>query len=341
MAPRKPSVFFAIPCGDFYRMQATIIEEVAEATQIDAIIAEDDVHTKGLWAKITDGIVSADRFMADVSSGSPNILLELGYAIDRKGEGDVGIFISNAVEEPSDLRGFVLQKYSSLNDFQNRLITWLSQTFPNLEPPNIDRPICDDISFQDDFLDLDGFHRSWSVPPGAAYHHSHEGLHFSNAHFPLLTTQLTLLHDSEFKFTARIDRRQIGWAVRGTRHRGKLLPSFCVMFTLDEEGLLTPHIFSEQMLGSSELGHYHRFDAERMIIDLNRDEDGWFEITTRTEGSMIEVSHDGSVVFTADLSAAPYAEVYSSFTAHDGQVGFRCHPDEEATVRQVVVRLLR
>jgi hypothetical protein len=40
--------------------------------------------TKDLWASIREEIDRADVFLADTSSGRPNIPLELGYAIARK-----------------------------------------------------------------------------------------------------------------------------------------------------------------------------------------------------------------------------------------------------------------
>ena len=78
---RRPSVFYAIPCGDFYSIQNEIILAVSKKAQIDPIIAEDDLRTKGLWEKIKEQIDSSDLLVADISSGSSNIILELGYAI--------------------------------------------------------------------------------------------------------------------------------------------------------------------------------------------------------------------------------------------------------------------
>ena len=75
MAKAHARVFFAIPCGDFYDLQAESIRRTAQAAQIKPVIAEDDVRTKELWRKITADIDQCDFFVADISSGSQNIAL--------------------------------------------------------------------------------------------------------------------------------------------------------------------------------------------------------------------------------------------------------------------------
>jgi hypothetical protein len=72
---RKPMVFVAVPCGDFYSVQTDIIREVRSAAGVDCYIAEDSPDTKGLWDSISAQIDGADVFIADISSASPNILL--------------------------------------------------------------------------------------------------------------------------------------------------------------------------------------------------------------------------------------------------------------------------
>ena len=86
MAKAHSRVFFAIPCGGFYDLEAESIRRTAQADQIEHVIAEDDVSTKELWRKITA-----------------------------------------SAENPSDLRGYVLQKYGSLSEFESRLGAWLSE----------------------------------------------------------------------------------------------------------------------------------------------------------------------------------------------------------------------
>jgi hypothetical protein len=49
---RKPVVFYAIPCGAFYSVQASIIQRVSRALGVEPIIAEDSLKTLQLWEKI-------------------------------------------------------------------------------------------------------------------------------------------------------------------------------------------------------------------------------------------------------------------------------------------------
>ncbi len=63
-----------------------------------AYIAEDDPSTKGLWESIQKEIDDSDLFIADISSRSPNILLEVGYAIARKPKSRIGIFTAESIE---------------------------------------------------------------------------------------------------------------------------------------------------------------------------------------------------------------------------------------------------
>jgi hypothetical protein len=71
---------------------------------IDCYIAEDSPDTKGLWDSTSGQIDAADIFIADISSASPNILLEVGCAVGRKPVGTIGLFLASSVTVPSDLR---------------------------------------------------------------------------------------------------------------------------------------------------------------------------------------------------------------------------------------------
>lgn len=89
MSKQKNIVFFAIPCGEFYKVQHDIIRQVETDIGIKAIIIEDHIQTKDLWQKIIKQINKADLFIADISSNSFNIALELGYALKKKGEQNI------------------------------------------------------------------------------------------------------------------------------------------------------------------------------------------------------------------------------------------------------------
>ena len=335
---RVPSVFYAIPCGEFYSTQAKAIKDVSQRAEIEAVIAEDDPTTKGLWDKITEQIDKCDLLVADISSGSANIAVELGYAVARKPEGSVGIFISDNVQVPADLQRFVLQKYSSLSSFRQRLITWLSEALPLIDPRRFEGLSDTKAEFTEDFKSQDNFLRRWWTPPGCQYFLTHEGLRFSWAHFPILTTVLSLLHNCEFEFLARIEATCIGWAIRGTRHPTHSIPSSCIMFNLSGDGLLVPHIWSARNVDPRNA--YHVFSEQAVHAEVNWSPEGWFRLLTRVRGTVIEIENQGRLLFSADFSAAPYSDAYADADLREGQVGFRCHPGEVATVAEVRVREL-
>jgi len=338
MAKSRLNVFFAIPCGSFYLAQAGIIKNVCKIFRIDATIAEDDPSTKGLWQKIRDEIDRADLFVVDISSGSPNILLELGYAIARKPVSRIGLFTAESIKIPSDLRWVVAQTYASLREFRERLHYWLYNAFPLVSSrPELPKGKTT-FAFAEDFFDQDTFLRRWTTPPRCTYLFTPEGLRFTDAHFPILTSCLAILRDCEFDFNCRIEDRQIGWVVKGTQAYRDLLPSFCVMFTLSVNGMLTPHIWTRNNPHPST--GYHVFDQEARHVKIKRARDGWFNLITRVIGDTVEVIHSGKRVLRADFTKKPYRDFYFSVPNKEGQIGFRCYPQEVAIVGRVRVREL-
>ena len=335
---RRAKAFVAIPCGDFYSVQAQSCRRILEEAGIEPYIAEDDPSTKGLWESIQHEIDDSDLFIADISSRSPNILLEVGYAMARKPRGRIGVFIADSIEIPSDLRWLIVQVYLSLASFREKLSAWIRNSIPAYVPAAPTSLEVEGTVFEEDFLSKDLFHRRWSTPPGCSYIFTAEGLRFSNAHFPILTNPLDILHDCEFEFDARIDQAQVGWAVLGTKGPLDILPTFCVMFALASDNTLTPHIWSANNVDRST--GYHVYRDQAIPFPVARSEDGWMRIVTRVRGSYIEVANGDHVIFAADFSQPPYTEVFSSVARKGGQVGFRCYPGEEATVRRVRVRQL-
>ena len=329
-------VFFAIPCGGFYDLQATAIRRTAEAMGIDCVIAEDDVQTKELWKQITALIDHCDYFVADITADSKNIAFELGYALARKSPERIGIFISSAASDPADLRGFLLQRYVSLADFEHRLREWLSAALGLSLAPAGRSSSKPRIAYEEEFRDSDRFLRIWSVPPGAAFHLAADGLKVGDTHWPILTTQLGLVHDCEVEFTAKINKAQIGWSFMGTRRPNGLLPTFCAMFALRGDGRLAPHLWSESLPGPPEHGGYHRYPDRQ--ISLRPDRRGWFSIITRIRKSRVTLLHDGREVSNFDFDREPFRAVYRSVQLRQGNVGFRCFLGEEATISRLVVR---
>jgi hypothetical protein len=237
---------------------------------------------------------------------------------------------------PVDLQGFVLQKYSSLSDFQNKLIRWMCESIPLLEPKRFKKLHIKQATFEDDFMDKEIFRKLWSCPPGSSYITTSEGLRFSYTHFPILTTTLALLRDYEFEFSARIDQGRIGWVVKGTQPPGHFLPAFCIMFNLNEKGDLRPHIWNHRL--PDPINQYRIFPETRVKI---KKKDSWFTLITRVRSDTIEIEDNKKIIFASDFSKEPYASIYNDFPhPKEGQVGFRCHPEEEATVKYVKVREL-
>lgn len=271
--------------------------------------------------------------MADISSLRPNIVLELGYALKAQHESRVAIFISKNISVPADLSGKKRLEYSGFSDFQAQLINWLVQVV------KIDKKLFEgfsapSVNFHDEFQDFDRFLDLWSIPPGCDFNLTSEGLRFTNAHLPILSRTLGLLVNFEFTFTARIQRGAIGWVIKGAKDFTSYFPPFCVMFntTLDH---ITPHILH---LGKPDpYSLYHRFDP--VTANLQATKQGWFTITTRCVDDTITIINDNKELFQANFATdAPYADLYQDFQPKQGQIGFRCHPDEEAIVRSVEVR---
>jgi hypothetical protein len=331
-------VFFAIPCGEFFSKQHELIQSVCESAAIAAVIIEDHSRTDNLWGKITHAIDTADYFVADISSNSPNVILELGYCIKEKPPEEFAIFIADCIKVPVDLQGFTLQKYNSIRDFRNKLIQWFldnvllekKEELQLGEPPSID--------FIEDFMDLDKFLRFWSLPPQCSFKLTHEGLNFTNARFPIMTEHLALLGDYKFSFKAKINRLCVGWIVKGTRDHDKILPAFCVMFNLNQEGVLTPHILNQHMIDPQHI--YTPFKIRQFKADLKDPANEWISIVTTIVGDKVTVSVNDQTVFDENLNTEPYRELFN-FPRIEGQVGFRCDNWEEAVVREVKVEEIR
>jgi len=336
MSAKPVVIFFAIPCGEFYSVQADIIRRVCRSVGITADIVEDDPSTKGLWDKITGRIDAADYFVADITSRSRNIVVELGYAIARKPIERMAVLIADNMPVPSDLGGLIVQKYSSLRSFQERLAGWISCSVPLVDSYRIAGLARDPAGFQEDFQNQDAFLKRWYTPPWCSYLFTAEGLKFSGASIPILTNTLAILGDCEFEFTARIDEKTIGWVVKGTTPPDLPVPAFFVMFNLSQEGQLLPHIWTIKDL--QEGTGYHVYSDQAVKVEITKSEDNWFTLMTRVRGDMVEILNDDNVIFEADFSKPPYAEAYGSVSGKMGQVGFRCHPGEVATVRRVRVR---
>ncbi len=328
------SIFFAIPCGEYYGEQAKIIRRICGRARIKPIIIEHDVKTSELWNTIIDQIEQADYFVADVSSLRPNIVLELGYALKAKHESHVAFLISRNVDAPSDLIGKKRLEYSGFSDFQSQLIEWLVKVV------GVNRRVYTDFNrdtlhFHDEFQDFDRFLRLWSFPPGCDFSLTSEGLRFTNAHMPILSKTLGILSDFEFTFTGRVGRDALGWVIKGTPDLSSYYPQFCIMFNTNLRELRA-HILNVNQIHPQSL--YQPFTPQPVNLQVSRE--GWFTITTRGEGDVVTILNEGRVIFRANFATeTPYSSFYN-FRRKLGEIGFRCHPGEEAIIRQVEVREL-
>jgi len=334
---KHPVVFFAIPCGEFYSVQKEIIRQVERELKIEAVIIEDHNQTEDLWNKIIEKIESADLFVADVSSRSPNVALELGFAIKQKPIHKIGIFVSKNQTVPSDLQKFVWQGYSSFKEFQSTLTTWICKEWNIPKPKNSKARSQRSIIFCEDFRDQDLFLRRWSTPPNASFLLTHEGLRFTSGMLPILTTNLNLLGDCEIEFKARIEHEKLGWIIKGTKAYTHFAPAFCIMLQIDNQGILTPHIWNERQLQPNSF--FQIYPNKQISLKLSKQ--GWFTVITRIQGDHVRIIQGNKSLLSIDFSNQPYSGSYNDFPHKDGQIGFRCHPNEEAVINYVEVREFR
>ena len=332
-----PRIFFAIPCGGFYEEQRKVIEAVCDYAGIDRkhrIIIEQDDLTAELWGKITNEIERSDFFMADISSGRANIVLELGYALKSKHLSHIAIFVSNhapILEILSDLAGETRFPYSSMANFRVRLKEWLEEAVFS-EHERLKDLSTDSIKTEEHFKDFDNFLKLWSIPPGCQFSLTSDGLRFGNAYYPILSTTLGLLRDYAFTFRARIEREAIGWLVKGTVDYKINSPIFGVMFNITQRGTFRPHILCP-WTKDEKLDYYPRDAKEIQAVEMNTglsfEKPDQFEVTTDCSGDMVSVqvrqTSGKTWDWSSNLAEHPIlGKYYNSVKIKQGQVGFRC-----------------
>lgn len=78
-------------------------------------------RNKQLYDTFVDGISSCDLFIADITNNNPNVLLELGIAIQQNK--NILIVTSQDVKDlPFDIRGFEAKKYASKKELKELII---------------------------------------------------------------------------------------------------------------------------------------------------------------------------------------------------------------------------
>lgn len=323
-------VFFAIPCGIIYENQREIIFRLCKSYNIVPLINENDYLTDSLLNQIFDQINKCEYFVADVSSNSPNVIFELGYAFKAKHRSKIAILLSNISKCPSDLQDIKRLQYGSYRDFAEKLNSWLSQFF--IESIKIDDSYIPLIEYYETFKDHDNFLKRWDTPFGCDYSLTFNGFRFSNAHLPILSKHLAYLENFVFEFECSIDRNVIGWVINGTKFDpGANMLDFCLMFNLNIDGHFTPHIFSKPNIDTKT--HYHVYDG--IIIKEKIEFKKRLNIKTFVSGSMVSIQINNLDIYKQDFAKEPFKILYNSITNKTNQIGFRCHPGEEATIYSV------
>lgn len=327
-------IFFAIPCGDYYSNQKNIIQKICELYNIRPIINESDNTTDSLLSQIFEQIMLCDYFVADISSNSPNVIFELGYAFKAKHISKIGLLLSNVSKCPSDLQAIKRLQYSSYRIFADKLNDWISSIL------NVDSKIIDDsfirfVGYYDSFQDIDHFISKWQIPLGCDYSLTFNGFTFSNANLPIISRHLAYLDNYTFEFDCLINNKVIGWIVKGTQLNFiDRVIDFCIMFNLSSDGFIHPHIFSKNKLEPGSL--YKPFKREKIPdgIDCNGKR---LNIKTRVEDIIITVLINDVECLRMDCSTESYKAYYDSVSEKTNQVGFRCDYTEQATIYNVKV----
>ncbi len=342
---KQIDVFLALPCAEAFTEANDCIKGAFIAANTNPIVIEDRTKTTFLWEEIVKEIELADFFVADISSLSPSVVLELGYAIKEKDRPRIVVLISRNIKVPSDITWLKYIQYGTMGELKKKLVKWIKDNIPRVDPQKLDCFIAKNREYQEDFWDFDRFHELWHCPPGSQFHLTSEGLHFTNTHFPIMTRHCALYQDYEFEFKARIDRNLFGWIVKGTRDYHHYSPTFCIMFNINRNGVLTPHILNVNVV--REESGYHPFESQQ--VSLVRKE-AWFTLTTKVIDDRITIFNDGKEIFGADFGTDDqYKDFYETTYKKQGEIGFRCFGfespynerspfNEEATVGYVKLR---
>lgn len=335
---RKPRVFYAIPCGAFFSAQRDII--VSETRRHGATPYVDEINniTRPMWSGIARNIRSADYFVADISTRSPNVLLELGYALREKPLDRIAVFEAKSATLLSDLQAFTHAKYDSFRDFHDKLSLWLTSVLPTRARHRANSEIRPRVSFNDEFRDKDALSKWWWIPPSAFISFEGDGLKISNMRgFPLITSHLQLLMDYDFEFQAKILVERIGWVVMATTRTGDVVPTNWIMMNLDCNGRLRPHVGWVDHAGRR-VGHNNPLQDNTHNIEtgFRASIGSWFTLLTRVRSASIEVLHEGRSLYSFSAEDERYSRFWTGGVRH-GQVGFRCDEGEVAVVNKIQV----
>jgi hypothetical protein len=329
-------VFFAIPCGIPYENQRELIKVICKNYNIRPIINEDDYLTESLLNQIFEQINKSEYFVADISSKSPNVIFELGYAFRAKHRTKIGILLANVTKCPSDLQDIKRMQYGNYKEFAVKLNNWFAQFFKGSS--KIDDSFFIPKPYYETFKDLDSFNNRWEFPLGCDYSLTFNGFRFTNAPLPIISKHLAYLDNYIFEFNCTIESTVVGWIINGTKYSIEdTTIDFCIMFNLNVDGHLHPHIFTRQQKDAK--ATYYGFDRIKLnhAIDYTKR----LNIKTYVNGSYVSILINDYSCFQADFNEEPYATLYNSLPNKTNQIGFRCHPGEVATIYDIKVNQIK
>lgn len=336
LEPLMKKIFFAIPCGDFYTIQNKIIDDICTNHNVNKIVIEEKSKTDYLWEDIITEIESSDLFVSDISSRSPNIVIELGYALRGKSKDNIGIFVSKNIDVFSDIKGIKFQEYRSYSEFAELLEKWINEKL-YVSNSDFKRTTLNIPKFHEEFKDLSKFIRLWDTPPSCQYNLEFDGLHYTDSHMPIMSNHLALLRNYSFEFKAKILSNAVGWIIKGTRRYNDITPQFCLMFNIGVSRDLMPHIFNRTNIHP--MSHFHPLNSLAKKIEKSIDNSSFYNIKTTVNGDLVEIYFEGTQVFSHTFGTHPDEKDLYNFSPKHGQVGFRCHPGEEAVIRDVNIEI--
>ena len=98
-----------------------------------------------------------------------------------------------------------------------------------------------------------------------------------------------------------------------------------------------PHIFNRNHIDP--INHYHQLKELATNIETTIDPSTFYHIKTTVDGDFVEIKFDGKKVFSHTFGTDLNEKELYNFQQKDGQVGFRCHPDEEAIIMDVNIEI--
>jgi hypothetical protein len=330
-------IFFAIPCGDFYSNENRIIDDVCKTHCVEKVVIEEKAATSYLWKNITQEIDSSDLFVCDISSKSPNIVIELGYALKAKEMEKVAVFVSKNIEVFSDIKGIKYKEYTSYAEFIKLLEAWINEQLYS-DTADFRTTHLHISSFHEEFRDWNKFLRLWSTPSGCQYNLASDGLHFTNCHMPIISNHLGLLRNYSFEFRAKLLSGAVGWIIKGTKEYDEIMPRFCLMFNIVQAGSLRPHIFNRDNIHPEH--QYHPLEQLFRPLRRTMDPSAFYHIKTTVKDDLVEIRFDDDLVFSHTFGTHPSEQDLYRVGRKGGQVGFRCYPSEEAIIRDVNIELI-